>query len=348
MVSPSAILARLRRLAAGVRTVPDDLQALRSELTRLSALIDGLAEEHRTLRQHMVDEQGRRLDGLGASAERLERRLADDSVVSRTRHDELLTGLKRVHADESWHRRHLRALRTTEEYQLAFTDPEPLVSVVIATYERLERLREKVIPSILAQEYRNVEIVIVGDNSEYGEEAVTAGFEGAPIRFSNLPMRGPYSDDRQKLWMVAGTPPLNEAFHLARGRWLAPFSDDDIMRPNQIRVLLERARERRLEVVYGKIFDHHLDRPLGVFPPRWGDVALQAAVVHASLRFFEFELSDADFHTPNDMGMLDRLLRAGVRFGMVDEIVADYYPSLRGQWTPAQGADQGALSGNPD
>jgi hypothetical protein len=325
--------ARLRRLIAGARAGGDDIRALRSEVTRLSAAVEALGAEQRA--------RGELLDALGESSERLERRLADDGVVAQIRHEAMLTGLKRVHADEAWHRRQLRTLRATEEYDLAFTEPNPLVSVVIATYERLERLREQVIPSILGQDYPNVEIVIVGDDSEYGEPEVTAGFDGAPIRFSNLPMRGPYPDDRQKLWMIAGSPPFNEAFRLARGQWLAPFSDDDLMRPHQIRVLVERAQERRLEVVYGKIFDHHLDRPLGVFPPRWGDFALQAAVIHSSLRVFEFELSDADFNTPNDMGLMDRLLRAGARFGMVDEIVADYYPSMRGNGVPV--ADLEAL-----
>jgi hypothetical protein len=102
------------------------------------------------------------------------------------------------------------------------------------------------------------------------------------------------------------------------------------MRPNHVRTLVGAARERRLELAYGQMQDHYLDQPLGAFPPRWGQIGLQAAVFHSALRIFELELSDADFRTPNDMGMVDRLLRAGVRFGMVDEIVVDYYPSLRG------------------
>lgn len=271
-----------------------------------------------------------RLDTLTATAGRIEHEQARLLLSTKTSRDELLTGLKRVHADEAWHRRRLRELRTDPIYERAYTDPEPLVSVVIATWNRLDTLRDKVIPSVLAQEYRNVEIVIVGDNSAYGTDELTAGFDGAPIRFTNLPMRGPYPEEREKLWMVGGTPPFNEAFQQARGAWLAPFSDDDTMRPNHIRVLLESARERRLEFVYGRMMDHHLDQPLGEFPPRWGQIGVQAAVMHSALRLFEFELSDADFRTPNDMGIVDRMLRAGVRCGMVDEIVADYYPSLRG------------------
>jgi hypothetical protein len=271
-----------------------------------------------------------RLDALTAATGRIEHEQARLLAASQTSHDELLTGLKRVHADEAWHRRRLRELRADPIYERAYTDPEPLVSVVIATWNRLDSLREQVIPSVLAQEYRNIEIVIVGDDSVYGADELTAGFDGAPIRFTNLPMRGPYPAEREKLWMVGGTPPFNEALHQARGAWLAPFSDDDMMRPNHIRALLERARERRLEFVYGRLLDHHLDQPLGEFPPRWGQIGVQAAIMHSSLRLFEFELSDADFRTPNDMGIVDRMLRAGVRCGMVDEIVADYYPSLRG------------------
>jgi hypothetical protein len=304
-------------------------------LADISARQEELAGEFRTLaaRLERLETTAGELatrDELGVATSDLRSELAHHRQALSEVHIELLTALKRVHAEEPAARRRLREARTTEAYERAYSDPEPLVSILIATYERLHELRTRVIPSILAQDYQRFEIVIVGDHSPYGLEEIAEGFGDAPIRFANLPMRGPYPEQRERMWMVAGTPPFNEAMQLARGTWLAFFSDDDAMRPNQLRVLLEAARERRLELVYGRLMDHHLGEPIGAFPPRWGQIGLQGALLHSALRSFELELSDADFRTPNDMGLVDRLLRAGARCGMVDEIVGDYYPSLRG------------------
>jgi glycosyltransferase involved in cell wall biosynthesis len=257
--------------------------------------------------------------------------IEEASAASGQFRTDVIQGLRRVHGEEAWHRRRLREVRHSPEYERAFADPEPLISVLIPTYEHLDLLRARAIPSILAQEYRNFEIVIVGDHAQFGLEEIVAGFGDAPIRFSNLTVRGPYPEDTRRRWLVAGTSPFNEAMYLARGAWMAPFADDDTMRPHQLRALLEHARRHRLEFVYGKLHMHHTNTDLGRFPPRSSDIGLQASLLHGQLSFFELELADADFGVPNDWGRVDRLLRAGVRVGMLDEVVGDYYPSFSGE-----------------
>jgi hypothetical protein len=242
---------------------------------------------------------------------------------------DVISALKHIHAEEAWHRRRLRELRETPEYAAAFTDPEPLISVLIPTYERLGTLRERAIPSILSQEYRNFEIVIVGDNAPYGAAEVLDGFERAPIRYENLTAQVRYPDDVRRRWLVAGTPPFNEAMHLARGAWMAPFADDDAMLPRHMRVLLERAQADRLEFVYGRLRYATSGETIGSFPPRLGDIGLQGALLHGVLSVFELELADADFDVPNDWARIERMLRAGVRVGMVDEVVVEYFPGLK-------------------
>lgn len=244
--------------------------------------------------------------------------------------DDVINALKHIHAEEAYHRRRLRELRETPEYAAAFTDAAPLISVLIPTYERLGTLRERAIPSILAQEYRNFEIVIVGDNAPYDAAEVLEGYERAPIRYENLTVQGRYPDDAVRRWLVAGTQPFNEAMHLARGAWMAPFADDDAMRPHHMRVLLERAQADRLEFVYGLFLYAPSGETVGSFPPKLGDIGLQGALLHESLSFFELELSDADFNVPNDWGRIERMLRAGVRVGMVDDVLVDHFPSLKG------------------
>jgi hypothetical protein len=311
----SVYRARFNELAAAVaearelaREAATGIRGLREELVRVAAGQEQLAAE---------------LGRLSASVAALEAEQPGFRA-------DVLNALKHIHADEARHRRRLRQVRETPEYAAAFTDAEPLVSVLIATYERLGTLRERTIPSILAQEYRNFEIVIVGDNAPYGAAEVLEGFERAPIRYENLTVRGPYPDDAKRRWLVAGTPPFNQAMHLARGAWLAPFADDDAMRPHHMRVLLERAQADRLEFVYGMLMSDLSGETVGSFPPKLGEIGLQGALLHGALSFFEVELSDADFNVPNDWGLIERMLRAGVRVGMVDDVVTDWFPSPAG------------------
>jgi hypothetical protein len=122
----------------------------------------------------------------------------------------------------------------------------------------------------------------------------------------------------------------NEAARRAGGRWLLHFDDDDHLRPDSIASLLELAREQHVEVAYGGFEYHDPDgsRTRHIrFPPQGGHFAWPTALVHGGLRFFERELVAADLELPGDIYMLERMLRVGVRFAMLDEVVLDYFPS---------------------
>src|SRR6202022_2274550 len=115
------------------------------------------------------------------------------------------------------------------------------------------------------------------------------------------------------LWMVAGGPAINEAARLATGRWIAIMDDDDACTPDHVELLLGAARDRRLEFCYGRIRRHDPNGPeqiLCEFPPTGpGAVGLAASIMHADLRFFTGELSDALFETVGDWGRVRRMMR---------------------------------------
>ena len=88
--------------------------------------------------------------------------------------------------------------------------------------------------------------------------------------------------------------------------------------------------ERRLEIVYSRLRAHLADgseRLIGEFPPRHSQFGLQATLYHGGLRFMELNLSDEIFSVPNDWSLCRRMMRAGVRMGMVDKPTVDFYPS---------------------
>jgi putative methyltransferase (TIGR04325 family) len=283
-------------------------------------------------RQHVADAR----EALSTQIGRLEGRIDAQQVESARQRDIL----RSISDREPQQRERLNELRASGRYADPFTQSDPLVSVVIPTYDNHEQLRERAIPSVLAQTYQHFEVIVVGDAASDDARAAVDSFADPRLRYSNLTYRGPYPADPQSRWYVAGVPPFNEAVRLARGSWIAPLDDDDAFRPDHIERLLETAQRERLELVYGTVLARHPNgtgRVQGAFPPESGEFALQTAIYHAGVaEIFELELTDALFDLPYDWGLCQRMLRAGVRMRMVDEISVDYFPSQ--WWTPRDGS----------
>jgi hypothetical protein len=107
-------------------------------------------------------------------------------------------------------------------------------------------------------------------------------------------------------------------------------TDDDAIRPDCIERLLAYAIEARQECVYGRVEVHQdgLDPfELCSFPPSHGQFTWAAGMYHSGLRFFERELFAAHLGLPGDWFLAERMLRAGARFGMLDAVLGDIYPS---------------------
>lgn len=274
-----------------------------------------------------------RLDALDARGDErqaeLERLLGD-----------ALRALELIHDDDPGARRRLHELRTSQFYDAAFETPDPLVSVVIPTWNRAQTLIDRSLPSALGQSHRNVEVIVVGDASPPEVGQAIERLADPRVRFHNLTIRGPYEQERYRSWLSSGTPGLNAGVALARGQWIAPLGDDDEFEPQHLELLLAEARSRHLELVYGLgrvLLPDGRETRLGEFPPRLTQIGLQSCIYHAGLGFLELELGHALFDKPNDWGLVHRMMRVGVRMGMLEEVTVTYRPSLRAQ-TPAAGA----------
>jgi hypothetical protein len=238
--------------------------------------------------------------------------------------------LRAIADDEPETRRRLLELRASPAYDQAFETADQLVSVVIPTYRDFESLRDVALPSALAQTHRNIEVIVSGDAAPPETAEVVAACGDDRVRFQNLTLRGPYPEDTDRAWLVTGTPPYNAGVASARGTWLAPLADDDGFTPDHVELLLATAIERRLEFVYSPLRAHLSDGRevlVGEFPPRLGEFGMQGAIYHAGLSFMELNLADEVFDVPNDWSLCRRMLRAGVRMGMIDTPTVEYYPS---------------------
>jgi hypothetical protein len=237
--------------------------------------------------------------------------------------------LRAILAEEAENRRRLYRLRAEPAYGEAFVDPNPLVSITVATIGRAA-LIERALPSLLAQTHTRLEVIVVGDGAPPELAGELAGLGDARVFYTNLSQRIAAHDHPRRHWLAGSTMARNEATRRAQGRWLVHFDDDDHLRPGTIAALLELAREQRSEVAYGGFEEHRPDGGASVgvgFPPQLGCFSWAGALVHSGLRFFERELVAADLEIPGDMYMLERMLRAGVRFASLEEVVLDYFPS---------------------
>jgi Glycosyl transferase family 2 len=298
-----------------------------------------------------LDALGSRMDGLEARLVAFDDRFTElDATRDELRHLTALLGqlvenaseartaieqrvqpmLRAILDEESGNRRRLFELRDSAAYGEAYSDPDPLVSVVLATVGRGDLLVSRSLPSLLSQSHTNLEILVVGDAAqpEVGDAVNAIG--DPRVHYANLTQRLVTHPEPERHWLVGSTMARNEAARRATGRWLLHFDDDDRLRPAAIASLLELAREHRAEVAYGGFEAHAPDgrrKPHVGFPPKGGDFAWPGALMHGGLRFFERELVAAHLQIPGDIYMLERMLRVGVRFAMLDEVVLDYFPS---------------------
>jgi glycosyltransferase involved in cell wall biosynthesis len=313
---------------SGARRVRDRLDVRVGTAARLSLM--GLASA-RAPEPPREDAAAIQIRSLSAAVQGLGEELRE------TRRD--LTALGQLALDdEPATRRLLAAARSAPDYEEPFSDPAPLVSICIPTYTHHELLLERAIPSALAQDHPDIEVVVVGDTAPPETAEGIARLDDPRVHYENLAVRGPYPEDPRRRWYVAGTGPLNRSMALARGAWIAILNDDDALRPDHVSTLLAAARESRAEVAYGRLEQHAPDGAtelLGAFPPVNHAFGWQLALQHRAMRLFEYELAAALFDEPGDWHRCRRMLRAGVRFHMVEDVVCDYYPSFLWQGPPA-------------
>src|SRR5712692_33942 len=225
----------------------------------------------------------------------------------------------------------LRYLGRLELARLAarnlYHDAEPLISVLIPTYNRAELLVKRSVASVLQQTYPHFEIVIVGDACTDNTEALLRDLDDPRIRFHNLAVRGDYPKDPFLQWLVAGSAPANHALRMARGKWIACLDDDDEFSPDHLEVLLALCLRNRVEFAYC-IMDMEVDpdvwRPVGSYPPHLGQICTAAVLYGAHLKCFRWDLEAWRLKEPNDWNLWKRMWGAGVRMGFVDRVLGKH------------------------
>jgi Glycosyl transferase family 2 len=283
------------------------------------------------IRRRLAYALDRRLESLHHRIQHLAddvERLRDDvSAVARRLDEQLMPTLRLLAGRDAENRELLADARSDPAYGLAYEEPEPLVTVILPTYQRPEFLRSRSLPAVVRQTYAKLEVLVIGDGPDPAAEEVVRELDDERVRWTHTSQRYVYPEPHRH-WLAASTLTRNEGYRLASGRWLFDFDDDDSLPDDAIELLLEAARERRAEAVQGVIVDHEDEGSTseirGVLPHQ---LPLKGALVHAHLRFFEREHIASALAEPGDWFRGERMLRAGVRIELLDRVTYDYYPS---------------------
>jgi hypothetical protein len=214
-----------------------------------------------------------------------------------------------------------------------WSDPNPLISVHIATYNRPKLIVERAIASVLRQTYQNFEIVVVGDHAgpETGEAIAKVG--DPRIRYYNLPERPTYAEFPRFRWSSIGSYPVIKAHELARGAWIAPIDDDDEYFPDHLEVLLKAARAHRLEMVYSVMEAQWMDGSwmhIGSAPLRHGQICHPSVLYSARLHCLQIDPWCWINDIPGDWSLWSRMQAIGAEIGFVPYVGGRHYAELEG------------------
>ena len=207
----------------------------------------------------------------------------------------------------------------------------PLISIVLPTYNREKMLKERSIPSVLAQTYKNFQLIIVSDGSTDNTEQTIKDFKDERIDFFKIEReKNRYLKTPENHWLAGPVKAINYGLHKIKGEWIARIDDDDIWTEDHLEVLLNFAIENKYEFVssanieyrYGKkIRYNHLDQK-----PRVGGV--QSWLYAGYLKFFKSNINcwRKSWNKVNDMDLLDRMCKVGINKGYIDQVTVILKP----------------------
>ena len=127
----------------------------------------------------------------------------------------------------------------------------PLVSVVISTYNRADLLRKSIFSCLRQTIGSAVEVVVVGDGCDASHdltEEMMAEIAGPQVVWENLDANHGYGDFGE----CGGSVAKHRALELARGEYIAYLDDDDEFFPEHLELSVNHLKSHLdIDMVYG-------------------------------------------------------------------------------------------------
>jgi len=196
----------------------------------------------------------------------------------------------------------------------------PLVSIITPVYNGAKYIGE-LIESIAAQDYPNIEHIVIDDGSNDDGATVDILKRYPQIRWWSRQNHGQY-------------PTMNEGLDAAEGEIICFISADDVMAPDAVRMVIDKFQEnRKLDGVYGKILWMNEDgslrhaQELIARAPLWL-FKYRTFISHCSLYIKKDILErnelyfDTSLNYVGDFDWIIRITEAPIRIGYVNQVLS--------------------------
>jgi glycosyltransferase involved in cell wall biosynthesis len=139
------------------------------------------------------------------------------------------------------------------EYKDVFTKPNPLVSVIIPTYNAGEMLVNYSLKSVLDQTYKNLEIIVINDGSIDDTVERVSKIRDSRIVFETI------EHQENTNWYATSVKVINHGLKLCTGDYVAHLDDDDWFLPEKIQTIIDLNKTARAEIVHHPFLIHYED-----------------------------------------------------------------------------------------
>ncbi len=127
----------------------------------------------------------------------------------------------------------------------------PLVSVVIATYNAGEMLCSYSLNSVLKQTYKNLEIIVVDDGSIDDTEERVRAINDPRIVYRKIENNGNTN------WYSCGVAALNHGLSLCTGEYICYCDDDDFFLKEKVETLVNFSESTGADIVHHPFLIHY-------------------------------------------------------------------------------------------
>ena len=206
----------------------------------------------------------------------------------------------------------------------------PKISIILPTYNRCEMLKKRSIPTVLKQNYKNFELVIVSDGSTDRTHKVVKSFKDKRIKFFEIKRQKKYNETIENHWFAGPVNAINKGLENASGDWIARIDDDDIWTSDHLKSLLFFARKNNYEFVSSAHIEYRYKKKIHQnhknFRPRIGGV--QSWLYAGYLNFFKANKDcwRKSWNRVNDLDLQDRMYKVGIKMGYLDKVTVILKP----------------------